>query len=64
MNRIIKSVQIGTSEDFDNNFLNERNFHRIQNADIYVDIVNPNGDKIYIVTNNKEKDFFVKRKFI
>lgn len=61
MNRIIKSVQIGTSEDFDNNFLNERNFHRIQNADIYVDIINPNGDKIYIVTNDKEKNFFIKR---
>ena len=64
MNRIIKSVQIGTSEDFDNNFLNERNFHRIQNADIYVDIINPNGDKIYIVTNDKEKNFFIKRKSI
>lgn len=61
MNRIIKSVQVGTSEDFDNNFFNERNFHRIQNADIYVDITNPNGDKIYIVTNNKEKEFFIKR---
>lgn len=30
-------------------------------ADIYVDITNPNRDKIYIVTNNKEKEFFIKR---
>lgn len=33
-------------------------------AVVYVDIVNSNEDKIYIVTNNKEKDFFIKRKFI
>ena len=58
MSRIVRNIKIGTLKDYEEQFLDEKNFHRIKNVDVYVN-TSDDGDDVYIVATERDKQYFL-----